>query len=242
MKLKSSTDYAIRIVCYLATHNGMISTTELSKQLYIASTYIPKVAKKLKDAHIIVACEGIKGGYTLAKRAEDISLKEIISCIEETMAINRCLERDGFCSRNAVNHCRVHKVLLDVQNTFNNKLENIKVSDLIRPGKDEYFGRFYVVLKVNLKKNSYECVYSHNQDVYDQSEIIDSYDEFIKNYVNWFVYESDQEKIESFLLLNELKKVDSCIEEDLPYRRLNKDSYIWMEAKKYVDTDWERPP
>ena len=74
MKLKSSTDYAIRIVCYLATHNGMISTTELSKQLYIASTYIPKVAKKLKDANIIVACEGVKDGYTLAKRAEDISL------------------------------------------------------------------------------------------------------------------------------------------------------------------------
>mgnify|MGYP000326214551 CR=1 FL=1 len=48
MQLKSSTDYAIRIVCYLATHNGMISTTELSKQLYIASTYIPKVAKKVK--------------------------------------------------------------------------------------------------------------------------------------------------------------------------------------------------
>ena len=83
MKLKSSTDYAIRIVCYLATHNGMISTTELSKQLYIASTYIPKVAKKLKDANIIVACEGVKDGYTLAKRAEDISLKEIVSCEEE---------------------------------------------------------------------------------------------------------------------------------------------------------------
>ena len=83
MKLKSSTDYAIRIVCYLATHNGMISTTELSEQLYIASTYIPKVAKKLKDANIIVACEGVKDGYTLAKRAEDISLKEIVSCEEE---------------------------------------------------------------------------------------------------------------------------------------------------------------
>lgn len=88
MQLKSSTDYAIRIVCYLATHNGMISTSELSKQLCIASTYIPKVAKKLKDANIIVALEGVKGGYTLAKRAEDISLKEIVSCMEETMAIN----------------------------------------------------------------------------------------------------------------------------------------------------------
>ena len=58
MQLKSSTDYAIRIVCYLATHNGMVSTSELSKQLCITSTYIPKIAKKLKDANIIVALEG----------------------------------------------------------------------------------------------------------------------------------------------------------------------------------------
>ena len=29
------------------------------------------------------------------------------------------------------------------------------------------FGRFYVVLKLNLKKNGYECIYSHNQEVYE---------------------------------------------------------------------------
>ena len=65
MQLKSSTDYAIRIVCYLATHNGMISTTELSKQLYIASTYIPKVAKKLKDANIELTHSGECGLFLI---------------------------------------------------------------------------------------------------------------------------------------------------------------------------------
>lgn len=29
------------------------------------------------------------------------------------------------------------------------------------------FGRFYVVLKLNLKTNVYECIYSHNQEVYE---------------------------------------------------------------------------
>ena len=29
------------------------------------------------------------------------------------------------------------------------------------------FGRFYVVLKLNLKTNGYECIYSHNQEVYE---------------------------------------------------------------------------
>ena len=28
---------------------------------------------------------------------------------------------------------------------------------------NEDFGRFYVVLKLDLKKNSYECIYSHDQ-------------------------------------------------------------------------------
>ena len=32
---------------------------------------------------------------------------------------------------------------------------------------DKDFGRFYVVLKLNLKTNGYECIYSHNQEVYE---------------------------------------------------------------------------
>ena len=67
MQLKSSTDYAIRIVCYLASHNGMISTSELSKELCVSGTYIPKVAKKLKDANIIVALEGERVDILLPK-------------------------------------------------------------------------------------------------------------------------------------------------------------------------------
>ena len=29
------------------------------------------------------------------------------------------------------------------------------------------FGRFYIILKVNLVENSYECIYSHNRGIYD---------------------------------------------------------------------------
>lgn len=96
-------------------------------------------------------------------KSRKISLFDVISCMESTMAISRCLEKDGFCSRNYTDCCKVHQVLLDLQNTYNNRLENVKISDIIRPGKDEYFGRFYIILKVNLAENSYECIYSHNR-------------------------------------------------------------------------------
>ena len=112
----------------------------------------------------------------LAKQPENISLMEIISCVEETIAINRCLEKDRFCSRNLEDSCKIHKVLLSLQNTCSNKLESVKVSDVIHPGKDEYFGRFYVVLKLNLEKKSYECIYSHIQDVYEEVRKTESYE------------------------------------------------------------------
>ena len=155
MQLTSTTDYAIRIVCYLAAQRQMISTSELSQELSVPSSYIPKITKKLKQAGIIKACEGTNGGYMMAKQPENISLLEIISCVEETMAINRCLEEDRFCSRNL---------------------------------EDTYFGRFYVVLKLNLKEKSYECVYSHIREVYEKVRKTESYEEFISQYVERYVY------------------------------------------------------
>ena len=242
MQLKNSTDYAIRIVCYLAAQERMISTSELSRKLNVSANYVPKIAEKLKNAKIVTACEGTNGGYMLAKQPENISLMDIISCVEETMAINRCLEEDCFCSRNLEDTCKIHKILLSLQNTYNNKLESVKVSDVIRPGEDEYFGRFYVVLKLNLKEKSYECVYSHIREVYEKVRKTKSYEEFINQYIERYVYASDKKMVHDFLSIEGLeeKLVDGCMEKDLPYRRTtgkDKNAYVWMEAKKYIDAN-----
>lgn len=209
MQLKNSTDYAIRIVCYLAAQERMVSTSELSRKLNVSTNYVPAIAKKLKDAKIVTACEGTNGGYMLAKQLENISLMDIISCVEETMAINRCLEEDRFCSRNL---------------------------------EDTYFGRFYVVLKLNLKEKSYECVYSHIREVYEKVRKTESYEEFISQYVERYVYVSDKKMVHDFLSSEGLEErlVDGCMEKDLPYRRItgkDKNAYVWMEAKKYIDAN-----
>lgn len=242
MQLKNSTDYAIRIVCYLAAQERMVSTSELSRKLNVSANYVPKIAKKLKNAKIVTACEGTNGGYMLAKQPENISLMDIISCVEETMAINRCLEEDCFCSRNLEDTYKIHKILLSLQNTYNNKLESVKVSDVIRPGEDEYFGRFYVVLKLNLKEKSYECVYSHIREVYEKARKTENYEEFISQYVERYVYASDKKMVQDFLSSEGLEErlVDGCMEKDLPYRRItgkDKNAYVWMEAKKYIDAN-----
>ena len=158
MQLTSTTDYAIRIVCYLAAQRQMISTSELSQELSVPSSYIPKIT-----------------------------------------------------------------ILLSLQNTYNNKLESVKVSDVIRPGEDEYFGRFYVVLKLNLKEKSYECVYSHIREVYEKVRKTKSYEEFINQYIERYVYASDKKMVHDFLSSEGLEEriVDAydALINDRPYKR-----------------------
>ena len=158
MQLTSTTDYAIRIVCYLAAQRQMISTSELSQELSVPSSYIPKIT-----------------------------------------------------------------ILLSLQNTYNNKLESVKVSDVIRLGEDEYFGRFYVVLKLNLKEKSYECVYSHIREVYEKVRKTKSYEEFINQYIERYVYASDKKMVHDFLSNEGLEEriVDAydALINDRPYKR-----------------------
>ena len=48
MQLTSTTDYAIRIISYLTEKNGSASANELSDELNIPNSYIPKIIKNLK--------------------------------------------------------------------------------------------------------------------------------------------------------------------------------------------------
>lgn len=70
MQLTNTTDYAIRIVCYLAIKKRRVTTAKLASELKIPESYIPKITKQLKKEKIISASEGISGGYALAKNPE----------------------------------------------------------------------------------------------------------------------------------------------------------------------------
>ena len=103
---------------------------------------------------------------------------------------------------------------------------------------DKDFGRFYVALKLNLKTNRYECIYSHNQEVFEIARKTEDYDTFIQIYIERFIHDADKSKLRDFLLSDKLTEnlVHGYAEQDIIYRRIESEkSYIKMRAKKYVD-------
>lgn len=131
MQLQITTDYAIRIIGYLAQHrNQLMNANEMAEQLGITYQYFFKVAMRLKEAGLIESEQGRHGGYRLAKEAGDITLYDIVETMEGIICINRCLESDGYCSRLATPTCSVHKILASLQSDIITILKNKKMSDL----------------------------------------------------------------------------------------------------------------
>lgn len=82
MKLKKTTDYAIRVVLYLAKKNDICTSLEISVHMGIPQNYLNKIIRQLREAGIIVSYQGTKGGFKLVKKASEISLFEVVNEFE----------------------------------------------------------------------------------------------------------------------------------------------------------------
>jgi len=130
MQLNVTTDYAVRIVLYLASKKDYANSYEISSEMGIPHSYILKITKVLKDAKIISEKRGINGGFILTKKPENISIMSILILFEKTMQINRCLEKDKYCSRNAAGYCKVRESLSGVQTALDEML-SVKISEFL---------------------------------------------------------------------------------------------------------------
>lgn len=133
MTISNTTDYAIRIMMCLAETNqdGPLSGRIISEEMHIPYNYFLKIVPKLKHAGLVESYQGKTGGFVMLKEADQISLFDIISAMEDGYIINNCLKDEEDCSRQATAYCKVHKKLCEIQAQIDDSLKNFKLSDMI---------------------------------------------------------------------------------------------------------------
>lgn len=131
-QLNITTDYAIRILIFLAINNKTTSSQEISENMGIPKSYVLKVIQQLSKAGMTESYSGKNGGVSLLKSPENITLLDILQVMESTTKINRCLEEDRYCSRFATDNCPVRKFYCVLQEELENKLKEITISSLIK--------------------------------------------------------------------------------------------------------------
>lgn len=137
MQLQVSTDYAIRILQYLHIHRNELPTAKTVAQAAgITYPFFIKLSSLLKHQGLIQTTQGRNGGYQLARPAEKISLYDVYRAVEGELNLNRCLEEDQYCSRDAVAACPFHNYFGALQESLITELSSKYIADF-----DEETGR-----------------------------------------------------------------------------------------------------
>lgn len=87
MKISRSTGYALVAVGYIAQHYqvGAVLAQRVSKEYGIPLEYLLKILQQLVRANVLRSKRGPRGGFFLAKNAEEITLLEIIEAVDGPM-------------------------------------------------------------------------------------------------------------------------------------------------------------
>lgn len=79
MRLNASTDYAIRLILYLAKESKIVSSSKLSSSIGVSPRYLLQIGSKLRKAGVVDAVHGATGGYKLIMSPSDITLYDIVA-------------------------------------------------------------------------------------------------------------------------------------------------------------------
>ena len=113
------------------TPGRVVNTKEIAEEYNIPLELLAKVLQTLAKHALIESHNGPKGGYALVRRAHQITIAQILECIEGPLGITDCLhEKDGeFCMQQE--NCHIRTPLLKVQDSIAQLLNNMTLQDMI---------------------------------------------------------------------------------------------------------------
>ncbi len=98
MILNSETDYAIRIVSCLSDTNERLDARTISERTGVTQRYALKILHKLSLGGVVKSYKGAKGGYTISRNPDDITLLEVIELICGPITFSRCQCAQSICT------------------------------------------------------------------------------------------------------------------------------------------------
>ena len=132
MRLTVQTDFALRLLMYLAFNEGRLTKiSEISECFDISNNHLMKVAHTLGRQGVIETMRGRAGGVRLARPAEEICLGEVVRSLESCGALVECFRPDkGACV--AMPACRLKGILWEAAELFFAHLDKFSLADLTK--------------------------------------------------------------------------------------------------------------
>lgn len=146
-RLNRLTDYGIVLLAHLArveaTEHSLESgeyvdgpkcarnARELAAEVDLPVPVVSKILKSLTRAGMLESQRGAKGGYSLARRPEELSVAEMITALDGPLALTQCSAGPATCEHEG--SCGMRSPWQVINQVVEYALAGVSLADLINP-------------------------------------------------------------------------------------------------------------
>lgn len=133
IRITKQADYGVILMTFMTSSGeDLFKASELAAETGLPQPTVSKILKLLTRAGLLLSHRGVKGGYTLGRRAEEISVAEIIAALDGPIAVTECIEQTpGECSRES--RCEVRGNWQRINLAIHDALESISLAEMAAP-------------------------------------------------------------------------------------------------------------
>jgi FeS assembly SUF system regulator len=132
IRITKQTDYGIVLLTHLATNpDHQYAAPELATETRMPLPMVSKILKLLARDGILASHRGVKGGYSLARPAEEVSVAEVVAALEGPIALTECVSVESGCSHEAL--CPVSANWRRINEAVRVALEGISLAEMAQP-------------------------------------------------------------------------------------------------------------
>ncbi len=130
MRLTVMTDYALRVLMYVATAPGrLVTIDEIARAYAISGNHLTKVVQELARHGFVETVRGRGGGLRLAQSVDTITIGSVVRAMEEDFGLVECFHTGDTCCLTPV--CRLRRALDDALRDFLAALDRRSLADLV---------------------------------------------------------------------------------------------------------------
>jgi len=140
MKVSKRGEYGMRALCHLAKQygKGLVHIKDVAIAEEIPPKFLEGILLELKRAGFLSSRRGVDGGYTLAKRPEEILLGDVIRVLDGPLApMSSAGELQELMDRNP-RQIGFYAVLMDVRNAVSGILDETSLAEVLQRNRDHH--------------------------------------------------------------------------------------------------------
>lgn len=131
MQITKFSDYALRILIHLATHEeGLMSTREIAAMQNLPFNHLAKISQWLTHEGYVESVRGRSGGMRIALPPNAISIGGLLRKSERGTPLVECMKEDGGCCV-MTPACGLLPILNEAQKAFFTALDSRTLQDVL---------------------------------------------------------------------------------------------------------------